>query len=367
MKSLADSIMMIAIPGFFVLMAIELLASRVMRRPVYRLNDSINSISLGVLSQVVGVFAKILSIGIYAIALKHVALFDLPIDNPLTWISALLLYDFCYYWLHRCGHEVGILWAAHVVHHQSERYNLSTALRQTSSGVLFGWLFYLPLAVLGYPIEVFATVAVIDLIYQYWIHTELVGKLGWFDRVFASPSNHRVHHAVNDRYLDRNYGGILILWDRIFGSFEDERADEPCVYGTRSPLRSWNPLWANLQVYADLLHDSWHARSWADKLRVWFKPPGWRPADVAARFPKPAFDLAAVRRWEPALSPAAAWGATLLFAALLGATALFLWHAHLLSWPQKLASVAGILGGLWAVGAICTPRQPATAGSEQPA
>jgi hypothetical protein len=176
-----------------------------------------------------------------------------------------------------------------------------------------------------------------------------------------------VHHAVNDRYVDRNYGGILILWDRLFGSFEDERADEPCVYGTRSPLRSWNPLWANLQVYADLLHDSWHARSWADKLRVWIKPPGWRPADVAARFPKPAFELAAVRRWEPALPPAAAWAATLLFALLLGATALFLWNAHLLSWPQKLASVAGIGAGLWAVGVICTPRAAAAEASGQPA
>ena len=239
---LADSIMMIAIPGFFVLMAVELLASRIMRRPVYRLNDSINSISLGVLSQVSGVFGKLLSIGVYAVVLQHVALFDLPTGNPLTWISALLLYDFCYYWLHRAGHEVGLFWAAHVVHHQSERYNLSTALRQTSSGVLFGWLFYLPMAILGYPIEVFATVAVIDLIYQYWIHTELVGKLGWYDRVFASPSNHRVHHAVNDRYLDRNYGGILILWDRLFGSFAEEDPKEPVVFGTRAPLRSWNPL-----------------------------------------------------------------------------------------------------------------------------
>ncbi|MCP5271653.1 MAG: sterol desaturase family protein [Burkholderiaceae bacterium] len=360
-------IIVLATPVFLALIAVEFTVGRLRGRDTYRLADALSSIGLGIMSQLTNVFGKLVAGAMYVLAYEALAPWQLPASEPWVWVAGLLLYDLCYYWLHRGGHRVAVLWAAHAVHHQSEDYNLSTALRQTSSGFLFGWLFYLPMALLGFPPLVFGVVALIDLLYQYWVHTQQIGRLGWFDRWFCSPSNHRVHHAVNDRYVDRNYGGILILWDRIFGSFEDERADEPCVYGTRSPLRSWNPLWANLQVYADLLHDSWHARSWADKLRVWFKPPGWRPADVAARFPKPAFDLAAVRRWEPVLSPVAAWVATLLFTALLGATALFLWHAHLLSWPQKLASVAGILGGLWAVGAICTPRQPATAGSEQPA
>jgi alkylglycerol monooxygenase len=213
-----------------------------------------------------------------------------------------VFYDFCYYWLHRMGHESAVLWAAHVVHHQSQHYNLSTALRQTSSGALFGWLFYLPMAVAGVPPLVFGVVALVDLLYQFWVHTEQVGKLGWFDRWFCSPSNHRVHHAVNDRYLDRNYGGMLIVWDRLFGTFREE--DERCVYGTRGELRSWDPLWANAEVYWGLAKDSWHARSWADKLRVWLKPPGWRPADVAARFPKPAFDIAQVTRYEPVVARA---------------------------------------------------------------
>ena len=161
----------------------------------------------------------------------------------------MLLYDFLYYWLHRAGHEVNILWAAHVVHHQSEDYNLSTALRQTSTGGLLGWIFYLPMALLGFPVSVFVGVALIDLLYQFWVHTEQIGKLGWFDRVFCSPSNHRAHHAVNDRYLDRNYGGILILWDRLFGTFVEEDDRDRPIYGTRSPLRSFNPLWANAEVY----------------------------------------------------------------------------------------------------------------------
>jgi hypothetical protein len=184
-----------------------------------------------------------------------------------------------------------VLWAAHVVHHQSEDYNLSTALRQTSSGVLLGWIFYLPMALVGFPIEVFAGVALIDLLYQFWIHTEHIGRLSWFDHVFASPSNHRVHHAVNERYLDRNYGGILIIWDRVFGTFQPELHEDPPVYGTRAPLRNWNPLWSNLEVYWSAAQDCWHARSMADKFKIWLAPPGWRPEELARRFPKHAFSL----------------------------------------------------------------------------
>lgn len=352
----AERIMMVAIPCFFVLMAVELAAARLTRRRVYRLNDAINSIGLGVLSQVVGVFAKLLTIGLYAWTVERVALFALPADNVWVWIGALLLYDFCYYWLHRCGHEVGVLWAAHVVHHQSERYNLSTALRQTGSGALLGWLFYLPMAVIGVPVDVFAVVAVIDLIYQYWIHTELVPKLGWFDRVFASPSNHRVHHAVNDRYLDRNYGGILILWDRLFGTFIEEADEEPPVYGTRAPLRSWNPLWANLEVYWALAKDARHARRWRDKLRVWFARPGWRPADVAERFPKPAFDIDRAE-YDPPLSRAMRLYAFVHFVALLAAGTVFLDAAKTLSTGTALAFAAFLSFGLVSLGALLDGRR----------
>src|SRR5690606_31283640 len=236
----------------------------------------------------------------------------------------------------------------------SQDYNLSTALRQTSSGALLGWIFYLPMAVAGVPPLVFGVVALIDLLYQYWVHTEQVGKLGWFDRVFCSPSNHRVHHAVNDRYLDRNYGGILIVWDRLFGSFREE--DEKCVYGTRAPLNSWDPLWSNLEVYWALARDSWHARSWADKLRVWIKPPGWRPPDVAARFPKPDFRIDAVRRYHPPMTPALAWFAGLQFAGILAGVALFLWHADAMPVSRSVVRLAALTASLWAVGAAMQGR-----------
>src|SRR5690606_17419716 len=212
---------------------------------------------------------------------------------------------------------------AHVVHHQGEDYTLSTALRQTSTGALLGWLFYLPMALAGVPPEVFGAVALIDLLYQYWIHTQHVGRLGWFDRVFASPSNHRVHHAVNDRYVDRNYGGILIVWDRLFGTFAEEDPAEPPVYGTRSPLRSWNPLWANVEVYATMAQDAWRAGNWRDRLRVLGSRTGWRPDDVAQRFPKPAFSLARPR-YAPAAPGRAQAYALAQFALLLGAAVHFL-------------------------------------------
>ncbi len=286
-----ETIIALASPVFFLLIGIELVVVRLRRRPGYRLNDALNSISLGILSQVTGVFTPLLRIGLYAWSVEHLALWQLAPSHWWVWLSGLVLYDLCYYWLHRLGHEVNILWAAHVVHHQSEQYNLSTALRQTSSGVLLGWIFYLPMAVLGYPVEVFAVVLLIDLLYQFWIHTEEIGRLGWFDRVFASPSNHRVHHAVNARYLDRNYGGILILWDRLFGSFQPELEEERPRYGTRAPLESWNPLYANVEVYWTTAQDAWRARAWRDKLVIWFARPGWRPADVTARFPKAPFSL----------------------------------------------------------------------------
>jgi alkylglycerol monooxygenase len=344
-----------ATPVFFLLIGMELLVARLRGRHAYASNDAMNSIGLGVISQIVGVFSKLLTLGIYAWCVEHLALFALPADRWWVWAGALLLYDFCYYWLHRCGHRVNILWAAHVVHHQSEHYNLSTALRQTGSGVLLSWLFYLPMAVLGVPFKVFVIVALIDLLYQFWVHTEQIGRLGWFDRVFCSPSNHRAHHAVNDRYLDRNYGGILIVWDRLFGSFVEEDDSDLPVYGTRSPLRSWNPLWANVEVYWHTAVDVWHAQRWRDKLLLWLKPPGWRPADVAMRYPKPAFVMPG-ERFDPPVPKTLMIYALLQFALLLGMTTQFLGMAGTASLPALLAYALYLVAGLSVLGALMERR-----------
>ncbi|CAM8648858.1 Fatty acid hydroxylase [Comamonadaceae bacterium] len=350
-----SKIIVFATPVFFLLIALEFAWSRRANARVpgsraYRLNDAINSISLGILSQVAGVLSKVLTVGIYAAVFNAVALYpDLAFWS--TWygvVLALVFYDFCYYWLHRAGHVVALFWAAHVVHHQSQHYNLSTALRQTSSGALFGWVFYLPMAIAGVPPLIFGIVALIDLLYQFWVHTEQVGKLGWFDRVFCSPSNHRVHHAVNDPYIDKNYGGILMVWDRMFGTFREE--DEPCVYGTRGALNSWDPVWANAEVYWGLAKDSWATRRWIDKLRIWFMPPGWQPADLAAAHPKPAFRLEQVQTFNPPLSTRQQWFASLQFLGLLGAVAAFLWVADSLSFTDAALYAAGLFASVWAVG-----------------
>jgi sterol desaturase/sphingolipid hydroxylase (fatty acid hydroxylase superfamily)/uncharacterized membrane protein YhhN len=356
-----SKVIVFATPVFFLLIALEFFwsrtrASRTAGQHPYRLNDAINSISLGIMSQLGGVLLKVLTIGIYTVVFSTLA------GDPKgafwnSWygiVLALIFYDLCYYWYHRAGHVVALFWAAHVVHHQSQHYNLTTALRQTSSGALFSWIFYLPMAAAGVPPLVFGTVALIDLLYQFWVHTEQVGRLGWFDRVFCSPSNHRVHHAVNDGYVDKNYGGILVLWDRLFGTFQEEQ--EPCVYGTRSPLNSWDPLWANTEVYWALAKDSWHTQHWGDKLRIWFKPPGWQPADLARSRPYPAFKLASLTTYDPPLGRAQQWFAVLQFGLALGAVSVFLWHADAMPTGEAAIWVLALAGSLWALGLFMQSR-----------
>jgi len=345
----------LATPVFFALIALEYLVGRARGRNNYRLNDAVNSLSLGVMSQVVGLFTRLLAVGIYTAVYATAALWQLPADEWWVWALGVVVYDFCYYWNHRLGHESAIFWASHVVHHQSQEYNLSTALRQTSSGALLGWIFYLPMAICGFPPQVFIVAAIVDLLYQYWIHTEQVGKLGWFDRWFASPSNHRVHHAVNDQYLDRNYGGIFMAWDRMFGTFVEE--DEKCVYGTRAPLESWDPLWANVEVYADLARRSWQAVRWRDKLAVWLMPPGWQPA-VAAGGPwqKPSFDVARVRRFDPPMTRGARVLALVQFVIALAGAIPLLWYSDAMSFAQLALAAGAILAALWITGAVMQGR-----------
>jgi alkylglycerol monooxygenase len=356
-----SKVIVFATPVFILLIALEFAwsrsrFSRTAGQPVYRLNDAINSISLGILSQIHGVLSKLVSVGIYTTVFGALAIYPRS-EFWGTWygiVLALVFYDLCYYWNHRAGHAVALFWAAHVVHHQSQHYNLSTALRQTSSGVFLGWVFYLPMALAGVPPGVVGIVALIDLLYQFWVHTEQVGRLGWFDRWFCSPSNHRVHHAVNDPYIDKNYGGILILWDRLFGTFQEEH--EPCVYGTRGALNSWDPLWANAEVYWALAQASWRTRHWGDKLRVWLKPPGWQPADLAREAPYPVFKLDTITTYNPVLSGAQQWFAALQFIVAMAAVSAFLWNADTLRAGQAALWVAALSASMWALGLYMQKR-----------
>ncbi len=352
-----EKVLLWATPVFLVLMALECVVAAVRRKSTYRLGDAVASVSLGALSTYVGVYTRLLSFGLYVLVFDAWRLTTLDDRLPWVWCAALVAYDFLYYWNHRLGHEINVLWAAHVVHHQSEEFNLSTALRQTSSGFLLSWIFYVPMALAGVPPKLFLFVSLVDLLYQFWIHTEQIGSLGVLDRILATPSNHRVHHGVNDRYVDTNYGGILILWDRLFGTFQPELADEPVVYGTRDPLRSWNPLWANLHTYAGLVRDALDARSWADRVRVFVARPGWRPQEAIARRPKPTFELAAVRKYDPSLETGLGAYCLLQGFIVLAIGAYFMAVAP--SWdPSRALALLGILVvSQWIVGGLTEGRR----------
>ncbi|MBV6751275.1 sterol desaturase family protein [Pseudomonas chlororaphis] len=345
-----------AVPFFIALIVIELLADRWRGVSNYRMADAINSMSTGVLSTTTGLLTKGVGIFAYAFALEHLALFELSAQKPWVWVFAFVAYDFCYYWLHRMGHERNILWAAHSVHHQSEDYNLSTALRQTSTGFLLSWIFYLPLAVLGVPLVVFISVASLNLLYQFWVHTRHVPKLGWYEWFFVTPSNHRAHHAQNALYMDRNYGGVFILWDRLFGTFQEEDEREPVIFGVTTPLASWNPLWANLQFYAQLWADARRTENYWDKLRIWFMRTGWRPADVAAKYPLNKPDLSQFRKFEVPLEVRQQIYLALQFAVYVGL------GSYLMNFGEHLPLAALLLGagtlalGLFVLGAALENR-----------
>ncbi len=268
-----------AIPFFVLFMLVEFLWGHFTRHQTYRLNDTVNSLSMGLLSRVVDLL-RLGFAGVVIEALVRAAgVQPINTDALWVWIAAFVAYDCCYYWKHRFGHEWRILWASHVAHHQSEEFNLSTALRQTGTDYI-GFVFYIPLYLAGLPVEVVITVGSLNLIYQFWVHTEHIGRLGPVEWLFVTPSNHRVHHAKNPDYIDKNYGGVFIIWDRLFGTYEKERDDNPCYYGITHALRSWNPIWANLHIWIETAQLAWRTERWRDKLLIWFKPPSWMPDDL---------------------------------------------------------------------------------------
>jgi len=293
----------LAVPFFFLLIGVELVAGIVQHKRLYRFNDSINDLSCGIIDQIVGLFLNVLLFASYIFLFDHVRFFEIvEASATAKWIAAIgLLFgvDFCFYWFHRIAHEYAAPWATHVVHHQSEEYNLAVALRQSALESCFAWVFYLPLAVIGFPPLWFVAMKGINLLYQFWIHTEAIDRLGPLEWVMNTPSHHRVHHARNPKYLDKNYAGMFIIWDRLFGTFQLE--EEQPVYGITKPLRSWNPLWANLQSWSDLAHDAWHAPRWRDKIKIWFMPLGWTPPGLPERPRAEEVTRASVQKYDPPL------------------------------------------------------------------
>ncbi len=290
-----------AVPVFFLMIALELALSWRTHRRWYRLNDTINDLSCGITEQLAGVFLKgVFFLGYLAcyelVTNRHWNLVDVPSYSPAgKWVAAIVLFlgvDLAYYWFHRIAHEYNAPWAGHVVHHSSEEYNLAVALRQGALQGAFSWVFYLPLGLLGFPPAWFVALSSFDTLYQFWIHTRAIDKLGPLEWIFNTPSHHRVHHARNPGYLDKNYAGTLIIWDRLFGTFVEET--ETPVYGLTKPLNSWNPLWAQFHIWYELSRDAWLAPRWSDKLRIWVMPQGWRPPTLPPNPPAPQVTPATV-------------------------------------------------------------------------
>ena len=267
----------LSIPIFFLLIGVELIISRIKKSPLYRFNDAVTNISCGIGQQISGVLFKTILIVGYIFLYDN---FRLVQNIPNQWWMYIILFlgvDLCYYWFHRYAHEINFMWGTHVVHHQSEEYNFSVALRQSAFQSIFSSIFYLPLALIGFHPVAFVTINAFQTLYQFWIHTKTIGKLHpVIEFIFNTPSHHRVHHGVNPKYIDRNHGGTLIIFDRMFGTFQEEDEEETVVYGVTRPVASWNPVWANFDYYAFLLNDMREAK-WIDRFRMLIKKPGWRP------------------------------------------------------------------------------------------
>lgn len=274
------------IPFFTLLILLELVYGVLTKRITANLPDTISSLSSGIANITKDILGLIVAVISYSWLETNYAFFEL---NVVWWMFPLVFVvkDFAGYWIHRFEHMVNYFWNRHMIHHSSEEYNLACALRQSISQIFSLTIFILfPLALLGVPTEVFAIVAPIHLFAQFWYHTRHIGKLGFLEYIIVTPSQHRVHHAINPIYIDKNLSAIFCIWDRAFGTFQEELDEEPPVYGVLKPVNTWNPLLINFQHAFNVIQDAYNTSSFKDKLRIWFMPTGWRPNDVVEKFPR---------------------------------------------------------------------------------
>ena len=270
---------------FMITMLIEWVASKVMKEKVYTLSDTISSISSGMTNNIKSILNLSVVIISYQWMFEHFAIFQIS-SSWWVYILAFLGIDFANYWTHRWNHEYNILWNRHIIHHSSEEYNLACALRQTISSVFQIYFFlYIPLAIIGIPPKVITILLPLHLFAQFWYHTKLIKNMGFLEKIIVTPSHHRVHHAINKIYVDKNYASIFIFWDFIFGTFQKELENETPVYGILKPARTWNPIYINFMHLIQLFKDAIRAKKWKDKFKIWFMHTGWRPKDVEKLYP----------------------------------------------------------------------------------
>ncbi|MCI0751317.1 MAG: sterol desaturase family protein [Flammeovirgaceae bacterium] len=323
----------LSIPIFFILIGIELIAERISHQKLYRLPDAIANLSCGITSQISGLFLKVLAIGVYQFLFEHFAFFSWQ-PNWLYWVVLVLLVDLAYYWAHRMSHEINLFWGGHVVHHQSEDYNLSVALRQSSLQVVWTFGFSLPIAFLGFDTLHFALISALNTLYQFWIHTETINKLPrWFEFIFNTPSHHRVHHGRDPKYIDKNHAGSLIIWDKMFGTFQPE--EEKPTYGITKPINSWNALYANFSHYVEMAKDIKRIPKWSDKIKYIFMKPGWLPEYLGGYRAAPVVDKSLYHKYETPSPISLNLYVLFQYVLCLTGTALFLFNATKFTLAEK--------------------------------
>jgi alkylglycerol monooxygenase len=279
-------ILVIATPIFLLLVLSEKLYGWIVRRDSFNSMDTISSMSSGCTNSIKDVLQLSISIISYEWMYQNLAVYKVE-SSILVGTIAFVSLDLSGYWVHRLSHQINFFWNKHAIHHSSEEFNLACALRQSvSSFVSLFTIFLLPAALLGVEPKIIAIIAPLHLFAQLWYHTVYINKMGFLEKIIVTPSHHRVHHAINPEYMDKNHGQIFIFWDKLFGTFQEELPHVPPVYGITRPARTWNPIKINFQHLWLMIKDAYYAQSWKDKLRIWGMPTGWRPADVAQRFPE---------------------------------------------------------------------------------
>lgn len=278
-------ILIIAMPLFLVLIIIEKIYGLYKGEDNVPLMDGVSSVSSGITNAVKDVLGLSITFISYDWMVSKIGLFTLE-ANVLTYLVAFVIIDFYGYWNHRIAHQVNFFWNKHAVHHSSEEFNLACALRQSISTFVNLFTFILiPAALIGVPAKVIIITLPIQLFLQFWYHTKHIKKMGILEKILVTPSHHRVHHAINSAYIDKNHGQIFILWDKWFGTFQEELESVPPVYGITRPAQTWNPIKINFQHLGLLISDAWRAEKWNDKFTIWFKPTGWRPENFEEKYP----------------------------------------------------------------------------------
>lgn len=345
----------LSIPFFFLLIALELFVTRKRGEQVYAFHDAISSLSCGVGQQAIGLVGAALKITGYALVYESFHVLAISPRSAVAWLVLFVAVDLAYYAYHWASHRVNFLWATHAVHHQSEEYNLTTALRQSWFTGFTSWIFYLPLAVVGFPPGMFVLVFTLNTLYQFWIHTRAIDRMGFFEAFLNTPSHHRVHHGVDPAYIDRNYAGVFIVWDRLFGTFERE-GREP-VYGTVKPLGSFNPFWANLEPWVQLFALARRTKRLRDKVGIFLAPPEWRPADLGGTVTIPDVSRAAQRKYDTVVPRGLNLYVGVAYLLVVGGTTALLAFQGELGVSGVVLATASILFGLLTPGGLFDARR----------